>query len=91
MPLRSEALPAVPDLMHNRARVISPRRAIILRLSSGSFLVSETTSIAGAAPARRAGAPVVLSQSWDRLRPGDVAAVVVGSGLSGSSLQIEFG
>jgi 3-oxoacyl-[acyl-carrier-protein] synthase-3 len=38
-----------------------------------------------------AGAPTVLSQSWDRLRPGDVAAmVVVGSGLSWSSLQIEF-
>jgi 3-oxoacyl-[acyl-carrier-protein] synthase III len=39
-----------------------------------------------------AGAPVVLSQSWDRLRDGDVAAVtVVGSGLSWASLQIELG
>ena len=39
-----------------------------------------------------AGAPVVLSQNWDRLRPGDVVAlVVVGSGLSWSSLQIEIG
>jgi len=38
-----------------------------------------------------AGAPTVLSQSWDRFRPGDVAAVVVvGSGLSWSSLQLEF-
>lgn len=38
-----------------------------------------------------AGAPSVLSQSWDRFRPGDVAAVVVvGSGLSWSSLTIEF-
>lgn len=38
-----------------------------------------------------AGAPTVLSQNWDRLRPGDVVAlVVVGSGLSWSSLQIEF-
>lgn len=38
-----------------------------------------------------AGAPAVLSQSWERFRPGDVAAVVVvGSGLSWSSLQIEF-
>jgi 3-oxoacyl-[acyl-carrier-protein] synthase III len=39
-----------------------------------------------------AGAPTVLSQSWDSLRPGDVVAlVVVGSGLSWSSLQIEIG
>jgi 3-oxoacyl-[acyl-carrier-protein] synthase III len=39
-----------------------------------------------------AGAPTVLSQSWDRFQPGDVAAVaVVGSGLSWSSVQIEFG
>lgn len=38
-----------------------------------------------------AGAPTVLSQNWDRVRPGDVVAmVVVGSGLSWSSLQIEF-
>ena len=38
-----------------------------------------------------AGAPTVLSQSWDRFKPGDVAAVVVvGSGLSWSSLQVEF-
>jgi len=38
-----------------------------------------------------AGAPSVLSQSWDRFQPGDVAAlVVVGSGLSWSSMQIEF-
>lgn len=38
-----------------------------------------------------AGAPVVVSQNWDRFKPGDVAAlVVVGSGLSWSSLQIEF-
>lgn len=39
-----------------------------------------------------AGAPSVISQAWDRFAPGDVAAlVVVGSGLSWSSLQIEFG
>jgi 3-oxoacyl-[acyl-carrier-protein] synthase-3 len=38
-----------------------------------------------------AGAPTVLSQSWDRFRPGDVVAlVVVGSGLSWSSLTIEI-
>jgi 3-oxoacyl-[acyl-carrier-protein] synthase-3 len=38
-----------------------------------------------------AGAPTVLSQHWDRFRPGDVAGlVVVGSGLSWSSAQIEF-
>jgi 3-oxoacyl-[acyl-carrier-protein] synthase-3 len=38
-----------------------------------------------------AGGPTVLSQSWDRFQPGDVVAlVVVGSGLSWSSLQIEF-
>jgi 3-oxoacyl-[acyl-carrier-protein] synthase-3 len=38
-----------------------------------------------------AGAPVVMSQSWDRFQAGDVAAlVVVGSGLSWSSMQIEF-
>ena len=38
-----------------------------------------------------AGAPAVLSQSWDRLRAGDVIAlVVVGSGLSWSSLAIEI-
>jgi 3-oxoacyl-[acyl-carrier-protein] synthase-3 len=38
-----------------------------------------------------AGAPVVMSQSWDRFRKGDtVALVVVGSGLSWSSMQIEF-
>jgi 3-oxoacyl-[acyl-carrier-protein] synthase III len=37
-----------------------------------------------------AGAPSVLSQRWNDLRPGDVAAVVVvGSGLSWSSLTIE--
>jgi 3-oxoacyl-[acyl-carrier-protein] synthase-3 len=39
-----------------------------------------------------AGAPTVLSQRWQDLRPGDVAAlVVVGSGLSWSSMQIEVG
>jgi 3-oxoacyl-[acyl-carrier-protein] synthase III len=39
-----------------------------------------------------AGAPVVVSQNWDRFGAGDVVAlVVVGSGLSWSSLQIEFG
>lgn len=39
-----------------------------------------------------AGAPGVLSQSWDRFKDGDVVAVtVVGSGLSWSSLQIELG
>lgn len=38
-----------------------------------------------------AGAPAVLSQRWDERKPGDVVAlVVVGSGLSWSSLQIEF-
>ncbi len=38
-----------------------------------------------------AGAPSVISQHWDRLRPGDVIAmVVVGSGLSWSSAQIEI-
>jgi 3-oxoacyl-[acyl-carrier-protein] synthase-3 len=38
-----------------------------------------------------AGAPVVVSQSWDRLKEGDVVAmVVVGSGLSWSSVQIEL-
>jgi 3-oxoacyl-[acyl-carrier-protein] synthase-3 len=38
-----------------------------------------------------AGAPVVLSQRWGDLRPGDVCAmVVVGSGLSWSSLTIEL-
>jgi len=38
-----------------------------------------------------AGAPTVMSQNWDRFKPGDVVAlVVVGSGLSWSSLQIEF-
>ncbi|MFO0761660.1 MAG: ketoacyl-ACP synthase III [Byssovorax sp.] len=38
-----------------------------------------------------AGAPVVMSQHWDKLKKGDVVAmVVVGSGLSWSSLQIEF-
>jgi 3-oxoacyl-[acyl-carrier-protein] synthase-3 len=38
-----------------------------------------------------AGAPVVVSQNWDRFQPGDVVAlVVVGSGLSWASIQIEF-
>lgn len=38
-----------------------------------------------------AGAPVVMSQNWDSFKPGDVVAmVVVGSGLSWSSLQLEF-
>lgn len=38
-----------------------------------------------------AGAPGVISQSWDRFKDGDVVAmVVVGSGLSWSSVQIEF-
>ena len=37
-----------------------------------------------------AGAPSVLSQRWEELRPGDVLAlVVVGSGLSWSSVQLE--
>jgi 3-oxoacyl-[acyl-carrier-protein] synthase-3 len=37
-----------------------------------------------------AGAPTVLSQRWDDLAPGDVVIlVVVGSGLSWSSMQIE--
>lgn len=39
-----------------------------------------------------AGAPVVLSQQWERFRDRDVVAVaVVGSGLSWASIQIEFG
>ena len=38
-----------------------------------------------------AGAPVVLSQNWDRFQDGDlVAVVVVGSGLSWSSSLFEF-
>lgn len=38
-----------------------------------------------------AGAPSVLSQSWDRFQDGDRAAVVVvGSGLSWSSLDLRF-
>lgn len=38
-----------------------------------------------------AGAPTVLSQAWDELGPGAlVAVVVVGSGLSWSSLLLEF-
>ena len=39
-----------------------------------------------------AGAPVVVSQRWSDFRDGDVVAlVVVGSGLSWSSMQIELG
>ncbi|MBI2388040.1 MAG: ketoacyl-ACP synthase III [Deltaproteobacteria bacterium] len=38
-----------------------------------------------------AGAPTVLSQHWDELRPGDtVVVVVVGSGLTWSSLRLEI-
>ncbi len=38
-----------------------------------------------------AGAPAVMSQQWDRFRSGDIAAlVVVGSGLSWSSVQFEW-
>jgi 3-oxoacyl-[acyl-carrier-protein] synthase-3 len=38
-----------------------------------------------------AGAPVVVSQHWDRLKGSDIIAlIVVGSGLSWSSMQIEF-
>ena len=37
-----------------------------------------------------AGAPVVLSQRWEELGPGDsVILAVVGSGLTWSSLRIE--
>lgn len=37
-----------------------------------------------------AGAPCVLSQNWDRLAPGDsVVLVVVGSGLTWSSLRLD--
>lgn len=39
-----------------------------------------------------AGAPAVVSQTWDKLAPGSVVGVaVVGSGLSWSSVQIEIG
>ncbi len=38
-----------------------------------------------------AGAPVVISQRWDGFAPGDiVACVVVGAGLSWSSVQLEW-
>lgn len=38
-----------------------------------------------------AGAPTVLSQSWERFTSSDIVALtVVGSGLSWSSMQIEF-
>jgi len=38
-----------------------------------------------------AGAPAVMSQRWSDFKPGDIAAlVVVGSGLSWSSVAIEF-
>ncbi len=38
-----------------------------------------------------AGAPTVMSMRWNDFQPGDVAAmVVVGSGLSWSSVQVEF-
>jgi 3-oxoacyl-[acyl-carrier-protein] synthase-3 len=38
-----------------------------------------------------AGAPAVVSQAWDRFQPGDdVAMIVVGSGLSWSSLHLRF-
>jgi 3-oxoacyl-[acyl-carrier-protein] synthase-3 len=39
-----------------------------------------------------AGAPVVVSEHWERFRAGDqVAVVVVGSGLTWSSMLIDFG
>ncbi|MFQ5650913.1 MAG: 3-oxoacyl-ACP synthase III family protein [bacterium] len=39
-----------------------------------------------------AGAPTVLSQNWQTFRPGDVVAlIVVGAGLTWSSMTIEFG
>lgn len=38
-----------------------------------------------------AGAPTVLSQNWQRFRPGDVLAlIVVGAGLTWASLVLEF-
>jgi 3-oxoacyl-[acyl-carrier-protein] synthase-3 len=38
-----------------------------------------------------AGAPAVLSQRWDEFRAGDVCGlVVVGSGLSWASSQVDF-
>jgi 3-oxoacyl-[acyl-carrier-protein] synthase-3 len=38
-----------------------------------------------------AGAPVVMSQHWDRLKSSDIIGlIVVGSGLSWSSMQIEL-
>jgi len=38
-----------------------------------------------------AGAPAVISQNWDRFKKGDVVGcVVVGSGLSWSSVQLEW-
>jgi 3-oxoacyl-[acyl-carrier-protein] synthase-3 len=38
-----------------------------------------------------AGAPAVISQSWDRFQAGDVVAcVVVGSGLSWAGVQLEW-
>lgn len=38
-----------------------------------------------------AGAPIVLSQNWNRFGPGDVIAlIVVGAGLTWSSMAIEF-
>ena len=58
---------------------------------AGGALVAEADDVVEVALGGDAGAPCVLSQSWDRLRPGDVAAlVVVGSGLSWSSMAIEL-
>lgn len=38
-----------------------------------------------------AGAPTVLSQNWDKFTPGDtIGLVVVGAGLTWSSMRIEF-
>lgn len=38
------------------------------------------------------GAPTVLAQNWDKLKAGDVVAlIVVGAGLTWSSMAIEFG
>ncbi len=38
-----------------------------------------------------AGAPVVLSQNWDRFKKGDLVAIaVVGSGLTWGSALLEF-
>jgi 3-oxoacyl-[acyl-carrier-protein] synthase-3 len=100
------AIKKMAELLHELQAQLGPDRAerlIYVGHQANLTMLESVCRRAGIPPERHlfnivdhgnqcaAGAPVVLSQQWDGLHPGDlVGVVVVGSGLSWSSMLLEL-